>query len=68
MHKQVFKTIKPVPFEIDEIDESLRVILLAVCIPDSCLPSDFFGELGIDLFCQIKDENRSLDAGDITCL
>lgn len=44
------------------------VLLLAACVPDACLPSDLFGELGNDLICQMKNETRKLNAADAACL
>lgn len=42
------------------------VFLLSACVPDACLPSDFFGDLGVDSICQTKNETTKLDAGDIS--
>lgn len=48
----------------DEID----VLLIPVCIPSVCLPSELFDLMGVDNFCHTKNQNQVLDAGDITCL
>lgn len=45
-----------------------EALLLAVCVPDACFPSDFFGKLGDDTSCQIKGESKKLDASDIACM
>lgn len=42
-------------------------LLLAACIPDGCMPSEIF-DLGLDTYCETKNEYRQLDAGDISCM
>lgn len=43
-------------------------MLIALCLPNACTPSDLFDPLGFDDLCQTKDQNKVLDAGDIVCL
>lgn len=43
-------------------------LLLAACIPNACKPSELFGELGLDISCQTKNETKQLEATDIACL
>lgn len=38
--------------------------LISVCIPDACLPTDLFGNFGVDTMCT-TDEQITFDAGDI---
>lgn len=55
--------------EINKDVASLEnVMLLTVCIPAACLPSDLYDPLGVDMFCQTKNQNKVLDSGDIACL
>lgn len=64
---QVIRAVQPTSTE--NITISLRnVLLLAACIPDACSASDLFGELGVDIACQTKDENQKLESEDIACL
>lgn len=48
------------------ITELPSYMLMAVCLPDSCFPSEIFGQLGNDGMCTTKGENSAWDAGDIT--
>lgn len=43
-------------------------LLISVCVPDACLPSDFFGQNAKDSDCETKNESKALDAGDIAFL
>lgn len=47
---------------------SVDVLLISLCIPSACSPSDLFDALGFDDICQTKDQNKILDSGDITAL
>lgn len=49
-------------------DEEIDVLLVSVCLPSACSPSDLFDQLGVDALCQTKNQNKILDAGDIACL
>lgn len=40
-------------------------VLTSICIPHECIPSDIFGELGVDAMCTINEE-LELDGGDIS--
>lgn len=45
------------------------ILLISVCIPDQCTPSEVFGGFGIDSdLCETKGSNRKLDGGDIACV
>lgn len=48
--------------------ETTTTLLISICLPDGCLPSDFFGEYGKDDECQTKNQNKSLDGGDVAFL
>lgn len=43
-------------------------LLISVCVPDKCMPSDIFEELGVDAMCETKGQTQELDGGDIACL
>lgn len=49
-------------------ESTLDAILIAVCIPDACYPSDVFGQFGLDFACQTKNDRRSFNNGDIAFL
>lgn len=38
-------------------------VLISVCIPDACLPTDIFGDLGLDTMC--STDEKFYDRGDI---
>lgn len=38
-------------------------MLISVCIPNACLPTDIFGDLGVDTAC--TTDEKSYDRGDI---
>lgn len=68
----VRKSLPSIERKIDigeEIDiSSIDVMLIAVCIPNACSPSELFEPLGMDNLCHTKDQNKVLDAGDTVCL
>lgn len=45
-----------------------ETLLLSLCVPDACSPSDFFGPLGVDGICHTKNEGKDLKAADIAFL
>lgn len=40
-------------------------LLLASCLPDSCYPTDIFGDFGVDNTCTSRRETPAFDAGQI---
>lgn len=58
----------PVERKITRNEEEIDVLLISVCIPSVCTPSELFDRLGVDAICQTKDQNKFLDAGDVACL
>lgn len=58
----------PTERRVARSEEERDLLLISVCIPSVCSPSDLFDQLGVDLVCQTKNENKVLDAGDIACL
>lgn len=50
-----------------DIDNSniKSIILLAVCLPDSCYPTEIFGQLGSNEMCTTKRDTPVYRAGEI---
>lgn len=54
--------------EADKGINTAPTLYIATCLPDACLPSDFFGEYAKDDDCQTLNQNKSLDGSDIAFL